>query len=140
MLSSGIVPVFFGAKGPLTLLLRVYSYWDFPKGVVERGENPLAAAQREFQEETSIEKVDFPWGHDFFETAPYAHGKIARYYLGRVNSQNVILAPNPLTKLTEHHEYRWVSFERARGLLVPRVKAVLDWATLRLQPSIPASI
>lgn len=27
------------------LLLRVYNYWDFPKGEVEPGEDPLAAAR-----------------------------------------------------------------------------------------------
>ena len=28
----------------------------------------------------------------------------------------------------EHHEYRWVSFDEAEGLLPPRLAIVLDWA------------
>jgi 8-oxo-dGTP pyrophosphatase MutT (NUDIX family) len=137
VLSAGIIPIFFSPVGPLTLLLRVYNYWDFPKGIVERGENPFAAAQREFYEETSIPRVEFPWGTDYIETAPYSFGKIARYYIGLVRSQNVVLAPNPLTNVTEHHEFRWLKFERARHLLVPRVKSVLDWATARVEPAAP---
>ena len=41
------------------LLLRVYNYWDCPKGVVEAGEDPLVAARREVREETTIEELDF---------------------------------------------------------------------------------
>ena len=112
--------------------MRVYNYWDFPKGVVEQGENPLAAAQREFFEETALTDVEFPWGHSYIETPPYSYGKIARYYIGQVRSLNVLLQPNPLTQLTEHHEYRWLSFAGARQLLVPRVRSVLDWANERV--------
>jgi bis(5'-nucleosidyl)-tetraphosphatase len=28
----------------------------------------------------------------------------------------------------EHDEFRWLNYEAARPLLVPRVLAVLDWA------------
>jgi bis(5'-nucleosidyl)-tetraphosphatase len=36
------------------LLLRAFNHWDFPKGMVEAGEEPLAAAIREVREETLI--------------------------------------------------------------------------------------
>lgn len=83
-LSSGIVPV-LRTPTPLFLLLRVYKYWDFPKGLVEKGEDPLQAALREVTEETGITEVHFPWGKDFLETEPYRGGKIARYYVGEVS-------------------------------------------------------
>ena len=48
--------------GWLFLMLRAYRNWDFPKGLVESGEDPLAAARREVQEETLIEDLHFDWG------------------------------------------------------------------------------
>ena len=47
-------------------MLRAYRNWDFPKGVVEPGENPLYAAVREVREETSLDALDFRWGHGLF--------------------------------------------------------------------------
>ena len=44
------------------LLLRVYNYWDCPKGVVEPGEDPLAAARREVREETTHRRSRVPLG------------------------------------------------------------------------------
>ena len=126
-LSSGVVPVFMGPQ-PSYLLLRAYNYWDFPKGGVEKNEDPLDAALRELSEETGIEKVDFKWGKSFQETPPYARGKVARYYVAQVFSQDVTLLVNPTLGRPEHSEYRWLSYKEARTLLVPRVKIILDWA------------
>ena len=81
ILSAGVVVVSRAGEDWQVLLLRVYNYWDCPKGVVEAGEDPLAAARREVREETSLEELDFRWGADFFETAPYCGNKVARYYL-----------------------------------------------------------
>jgi len=77
ILSAGVVVVSRVDVHWRVLLLRVYNYWDFPKGVVEPGEDPLAAARREVREETSLTELDFHWGEDFFETAPYSNNKIA---------------------------------------------------------------
>ena len=49
----------------LFLLLRVYRSWDFPKGMVERDEDPFAAAVREVREESTIADLVFPLGRDF---------------------------------------------------------------------------
>src|SRR5207302_6652648 len=61
-LSAGVVVVRRAAAECLFLLLRAYRNWDFPKGVVEPGEDPLAAARREVREETLIEDLQFNWG------------------------------------------------------------------------------
>jgi bis(5'-nucleosidyl)-tetraphosphatase len=126
-LSAGIVPILRGPE-PEFLLLRVYDYWDFPKGMVEKGEDPFLAAQRELVEETGLTKVEFPWGHDFFETEPYRGGKVARYYVGEVFSKNVVFGINPELGHAEHHEFRWCTQNQASPLLGPRVRAVLEWA------------
>ena len=110
------------------LLLRVYNYWDCPKGVVEAGEDPLTAAQREVREETSIDDLEFRWGKEFIETQPYSKNKVARYYLAATAKAEVKLPVNPELGMPEHHEYRWLAFTAAMTLAVPRIQSVLEWA------------
>ncbi len=110
------------------LLLRVYNYWDFPKGLVEPGEDPLATARREVREETGIGELEFQWGEVFVETAPYGKTKVARYYLARTQVIDVELPVSPELGRPEHHEFRWLSFEAAGERAVPRIAAVLEWA------------
>ena len=69
VLSAGVVVVRQEQGEWRVLLLRVYNYWDCPKGLVTPGEAPLAAAIREVREETGIDDLDFRWGEDFVETA-----------------------------------------------------------------------
>lgn len=133
-LSAGVVVVRDTAEGPRYLLLRAYRHWDFPKGMVEAGEEPLAAARREVAEETGIDSLEFAWGEVFRETPPYARGKVARYYLARTQADKVTLAPNPQTGIHEHMEYRWVKREDAVALVTPRVKQILDWAATCMAP------
>ncbi len=113
---------------PLYLLLRAYRYWDFPKGEIEPGEDPLTAACREVHEETGLSELSFPWGEIFHETPPYRQSKIARYYLAEVLDRPIVLGVNAALGRPEHHEYRWLAYAQARPLLVPRVRDVLDWA------------
>ena len=82
-LSAGIIVVRFRAIIPHYLLLRVYGYWDFPKGMVEESEEPLAAAVREVEEETGLQELVFAWGKEYRQTEPYRTRmvKVARYYL-----------------------------------------------------------
>lgn len=110
------------------LLLRAYRNWDFPKGQIEPGEEPLAAALRETAEETSLIDLQFAFGRGYCETAPYAAGKIARYYIGVSPEGSVSLPINAELGRPEHDEFRWVSHESARRLLPLRLAPVLDWA------------
>lgn len=130
-LSAGIIPVRVTAAGPRFLLLRAYRYWDFPKGLVGPREEPLAAALRELREETGLERVDLAWGAGYHETAPYAGGKVARYYLGRTGQAAVTLPVSSELGRPEHHEYRWVSAAEGAALLGDRVAAALRWAAAR---------
>ena len=110
------------------LLLRAFRNWDFPKGLVEAGEDPLAAALRETREEAGLSELAFPWGHVFRETAPYAGGKIARFYVAETRAERIVLPVSPELGRPEHHEWRWVSLDEARELLAPRLRLILDWA------------
>lgn len=110
------------------LLLRAYSHWDFSKGLLEAGEQPIAAARREVEEETGITQLDFRWGYEYFETGPYRHGKIARYYLAATSQSKVELRISQELGRPEHDEYRWVSLEEGLELLGVRLRPVLEWA------------
>ena len=114
------------------LVLRAYRNWDFPKGLVEPGEAPLAAALREVEEETGLASLTFPWGETWQETAPYAGGKVARYYLAHSADGEVVLPVNPALGRPEHHEFRWLELDAAARLLPPRLQPVLQWAAGRM--------
>lgn len=133
-LSAGVVPLRRTGGGWRVLVLRAYKNWDFPKGRVEPGEEPIDAARRETTEETGLTDLTFPFGEENFrETLPYANGKIARYYLAETTQERVYLPISHELGRPEHHEFRWVSFDEAEELLPPRLAIVLDWARQTLE-------
>ncbi|MGH8210107.1 MAG: NUDIX domain-containing protein [Steroidobacteraceae bacterium] len=131
-LSAGAVVVRRTSAGWLFLMLRAYRNWDFPKGVVDPGEEPLAAAKREVREETLIEDLQFTWGEEYRETAPYSNNKIARYYLGETHTEHVTLPVSPELGRPEHNESRWVDCASALALSSPRVAPIVRWAAGQL--------
>jgi bis(5'-nucleosidyl)-tetraphosphatase len=130
--SAGVVIVRRFDDGPRYLLLRCFRYWDFPKGEVEPGEDPLATARREVTEETTLTDLVFAWGEDYTQTPPYGEGKVARYYLAECPSGEVYLPVSPELGAPEHQEHRWVDYDEAAALLNDRVRAVLEWADERV--------
>jgi 8-oxo-dGTP pyrophosphatase MutT (NUDIX family) len=132
ILSAGVVVVRRAEDGWRVLLLRVYNYWDCPKGLVEAGEGPLDTARREVREETGITDLEFRWGEEFIETPPYSKGKVARYYLAETHTADAKLPINPQLGRAEHHEWRWLSWEEAEQRVVDRLWNVLRWAQDRI--------
>ena len=132
-LSAGVVPLRRTPQGWRLLVLRCYKNWDFPKGRVEAGEEPLETARRETTEETGLTDLEFTFGDLYRETLPYAGGKIARYYLAETTEEQVRLPISNELGRPEHHEWRWVSFDEAEDLLPPRLALVLDWARETLE-------
>jgi 8-oxo-dGTP pyrophosphatase MutT (NUDIX family) len=126
--AAGVVVFRRTGRGVYLLVLRAYKNWDFPKGTIEPGEDALAAAKREVQEETSLANLSYPFGDEYRETVPYANNKIARYYLAETDAEKIELPVSPELGRPEHHEYRWVSFDEAEDLLPPRLAVVLEWA------------
>jgi 8-oxo-dGTP pyrophosphatase MutT (NUDIX family) len=127
--SAGVVVVHVAGEAVQYLLLRAYKNWDFPKGLVEPGEQPLDAAMREVKEETTLVNLAFDWGQDYMDTGPYNKGKISRYYLARSNVTQVHLPINPELGFPEHQEARWVGLETALNMVSPRLKPVVHWAS-----------
>ncbi len=131
--SAGIVVVRRAGGEWKLLVLRAYDNWDFPKGTIEPGETPLAAAMRETAEEAGLAGLRFRWGEVCRETAPYGSPpKIARYYLAETSKTDITLPVSPELGRPEHHEWRWVDFGEARRLLPQRLQPVLDWAAATL--------
>jgi len=129
ILSAGVVVVRRANEGWRVLLLRVYNYWDCPKGLVEPGEDALTTARREVREETTIADLDFAWGESFTETEPYGREKKrARYFVARTNTEAISLPVNAELGKPEHHEWRWCEFESAEQLVNDRLWKVLRWA------------
>jgi 8-oxo-dGTP pyrophosphatase MutT (NUDIX family) len=127
-LSAGVVVVRQSDEGWHFLLLRAFNHWDFPKGMVEPGEEPLAAAIREVCEESTIEDLEFAWGELNTQTGPYSRGKTARYYLARTRTLDIELPVNPELGHPEHSEFRWADYDEALELVSPRVRPVVQWA------------
>ena len=129
IVSAGVIPVRRTPDGWRFLVLRVYRNWDFPKGLVEPGEEPLATARREAAEEACLTDLAFHWGEESWATAPYSRGKkIARYYLAETSIEAIVLPVNPELGHPEHHEGRWVDADTAAGLLPERLQDVFDLA------------
>ncbi|MBT8078048.1 MAG: NUDIX domain-containing protein [Gammaproteobacteria bacterium] len=127
-LSCGAVLVRQTDSGWLTLMLRAYKNWDFPKGIREDGESSIEAARREIGEETGIQDISFEWGDRYTDTGPYNRGKVARYYLARTDQEEVVMGISPILGRPEHHEYSWMSFDDAYDISAPRVRQVVQWA------------
>ena len=127
-MSSGVVIVSVLERKLRFLLLRAYRNWDFPKGLVEAGESPIDAAVREVREETTLDDISFDWGMVFMDTGPYNKGKIARYYIARSKETHIVLPVNPDLGMPEHHEARWVDYDRALTMVSVRLQPVMRWA------------
>jgi len=127
-LSAGVVVVRQTAEGWRFLLLRAFNHWDFPKGMVEPGEEPLDAARREVREESLIDDLEFRWGEPSTRTGPYSRGKVACYFIATTRTEEMPLPVNPELGRPEHSEFRWVDYDEAVTLVSPRVRPVLRWA------------
>jgi 8-oxo-dGTP pyrophosphatase MutT (NUDIX family) len=133
VISAGVVPFRRTSGGCRILVLRCFRNWDFPKGRIEAGEEPIDAAKREAEEETGLTDLDFPFGEIYRDTLPYAGGKIARYYIGETSAEDIRLPISHELGRPEHHEWRWVTFDEAEHLLPPRLALVLAWARETLE-------
>lgn len=87
-------------------------FWDFPKGLLEKGEKGVDAAVREAKEEVGIEVFSFVDG--FKETVYYfTHWegkrvpKFTAMFLAEVKDDKVKLS-------WEHDKYEWLYFQEAR--------------------------
>lgn len=115
--SAGGVVYRLDSGRPLFLLIRdSYQNWGFPKGHVESGEQPDAAAVREVEEETglagltvrgAIETIDW-----FFRFRGQLIHKFCHFYL--IETAATQTSPQRAEGITA---CRWMPFEEAQSLI-----------------------
>jgi 8-oxo-dGTP pyrophosphatase MutT (NUDIX family) len=106
-----------GARETLFLLIRdSYRNWGFPKGHLERGEMPEAAALREVAEETGIAGLELrgpietiDW---YFRFRGRLIHKVCYFYL--METVHAETCPQETEGITA---CRWTPYEEARGMI-----------------------
>jgi 8-oxo-dGTP pyrophosphatase MutT (NUDIX family) len=146
-ISSGGVVVRQSPDGYDVCLVSDGRYWGFPKGHVEAGETPEAAALREISEETGIPfeslalRIPLPPSEYVFRRPNHGPLVFKRVHHFIVEApEGTELHPDP----AEIAEAAWLSFDDARARLTFKdTVAVLDAArtALELGPSrgVPSS-
>ncbi len=92
------------------------TFWGFPKGHAEAGENNEMAARRELMEETNLELHNLELAHPFIQFYTFVEegiliSKTVTYYLGYAANKEYTLQDNEVA------EAKWCSLEAARELL-----------------------
>ena len=121
--SSGVI-LFRNKKQRRYLLLDYGSYWDFPKGHVEKGETDLQAALRELREETDVvdARVLPGFAHQiryFFRKDSALIDKTVVFFLAQTARGKVRLSREHVgfQFLPYHQAMRRLSYSNAKALL-----------------------
>jgi predicted NUDIX family NTP pyrophosphohydrolase len=114
--------------------------WSIPKGEFEEGEDPLKAAQREFEEETGI-KIS----GDFIELCPVKQksGKIVQAWACEGDIDHTIIRSNTFPiewpprsgrhiEVPEVDKGGWFTYDEAKLKLIPGQVPILDELHSRL--------
>lgn len=131
IVSAGIVVVRKENNNYKFLMLRSGNYWDFPKGRSDSGENLIDTALRETEEEASISEneLKFNWGKIHRRTEAYKKGtKVAVYFVAETNKKKIVLPVSEELGRPEHDEYKWLTYNEAKKIVIERIEKILDWA------------
>ena len=130
ILSAGVVIVHRDAERYRLLVLRTFSDWDFPKALVQQGEDPLNVALSAARDATGLDDLDLNWGDEHRETVPSEDHSVSRYYIAESATDAAELRVPAGSE--DDYELRWVTANEAEDVLPPRLGLVLDWAVRML--------
>ena len=145
--SAGVIVYRFSRGGGATrereyLLLDYGRYWDFPKGHVESGEDDLAAAVRELQEEAGIAPDQARIVDGFAKQITYffrAHGRLVRKHVVFFAAETDV-SDRQITISHEHVGFGFFAYDQALAKLkYPTARQVLEAAHAFLAEHEPAS-
>ncbi|MEX2008522.1 MAG: NUDIX domain-containing protein [Candidatus Spechtbacterales bacterium] len=140
--SFGVIPVLQEGDALLFLLVqhayrsgknKHHGHWAFPKGHAENGEDALAAARRELEEETGIVKTHLLKEPRFQERYHFQQegdtiAKTVTYFIGLVSDGTV----HPQEE--EVQDFAWLPYEQAlRRLTFKEGRRMLEEAHAYLQ-------
>ena len=126
--SAGAI-IFRRENSKIKYLLIKYGWghWEFPRGLIEKGESLEETAKREIEEETGIKDVKFipgfkEWFKFFFKLKGENIMKIATFLLAETKTKEIKLSH-------EHTDYAWLEYEEAiEKLTFKNSKEVLERA------------
>ena len=131
-ISAGAVVFRRKNKTALYLLLKKENnVWDFPRGLIEKGEKLEQTAKREIKEETGINDLTFIPGFKkkirfFYRFKGKTIFKTVYYFLAETKTETVTVS-------FEHEDYGWFDFSSAmQKLSFENTKKVLEEAHLFL--------
>lgn len=110
--SAGAV-VFRKENKKIKYLLIQYKagHWEFPRGMIEKGETLEQTARREIKEETGLKDIKFiegfkEWIKFFFRRNEKTTMKIATFLLAKTETEEIKLSQ-------EHKDYVWLRYKKA---------------------------
>jgi 8-oxo-dGTP pyrophosphatase MutT (NUDIX family) len=120
--SAGIIIVDNACETKRLLCVRVYSYWGFPKGHVEKNETIVEAAIRETEEETTLQNgIDYELTGQVLSPITYGSGsrkkKVVLLVANRTSEKEPYLPINPKLGKPENDEWRWIPIDRIEKYL-----------------------
>jgi len=105
--------IIFRKEEEIKYLLIQYGlgHWEFPRGMIEKGESLEKTARREIKEEVGIEDIEFvpgfkEWTKFFFKLKGKNIMKIATFFLAETKKKEVKLS-------YEHQDFKWLPYQEA---------------------------
>lgn len=135
--AGGIVVRKIDDKWEVLLLKDMSGNWSFPKGIIEKNEDPVSAAKREILEETGVKNCIFITELNKIHYFYQRNGLISKdvhYYLFSTDSKET-LKPQREEGISE---VKWFSFEEALKIVgYPKTNlALLEKSNQYLQNSL----
>jgi 8-oxo-dGTP pyrophosphatase MutT (NUDIX family) len=110
--SAGAI-VFRKENNKIKYLLIKYGlgHWEFPRGLIEKGEKLEQTVKREIKEETGIKDIKFlpgfkEWIKFFYKFKGKNIMKIVTYFLVKTKEKKIKLS-------FEHKDYAWLEYKEA---------------------------